>query len=690
MENIKNFDITKYDFNSFGKRKKIVDCIFSLDLETTSMLSYNGKIYPACEYVNFKEKEKKDIEYLSCFYLGMVGINDEVFYFRKFDELDLFFSQLDKKFKGKKIFFIHNLSFDFQFLSGYFEIKSVFARTKRKLIYCVLEKYNIEFRCTYFMSHDNLDHLAKSYKLHIKKLVGDLDYSLLRSPETLITENELAYGENDILIIYYYIDYLLKKFPQYNLQSLPKTKTGFVRKDLKKRIDHDYEYFWKTKKAVNADPHIYNLLLENMQGGYTHSNFMKTDKIISDVTSYDFTSSYPYVMCAYKFPMSEFKECYVNDLENLLPCFAYIFRIKFTKIKSILQNRFISKSKCRNIYNSYDDNGRIFYADSLEITLNDIDFEYIKKSYSWEKYEILEIHYAKYDFLPIQIVNFILEKYINKTKLKNVEGEEVSYLLEKNDFNSIFGMCLTNTIRNHVIYDNYELWDEKPMSNDEILKELNKQKNKPFLSFAWGNWILSIARNNLLQCIIEADESVCYCDTDSMKVTSDFDLKIVENYNKKVIERLKNVSIIREIDFEKFKPKDIKGIDHMLGVFDKDAEYSKFKTLGAKKYAYIYKGENEIKYTIAGVPKRKNALKSLKDFKDGYIFKAEIINKNISFYIDSQPNFFFEDYQGNLYECTDKKGICIVPTTYQIGLSDDYKQLLGYSETSERNYYNEK
>ena len=46
--------------------------------------------------------------------------------------------------------------------------------------------------------------------LPVEKKVGDLDYTLLRTPATKLTEKELGYCEYDCLVIYYYIKIKVK------------------------------------------------------------------------------------------------------------------------------------------------------------------------------------------------------------------------------------------------------------------------------------------------------------------------------------------------------------------------------------------------------------------------------------------------------------------------------------------------
>ena len=91
----------------------------------------------------------------------------------------------------------------------------------------------------------------------------------------------------------------------------------------------------------------------------------------------------------------------------------------------------LSYSKCRNIKDAKINNGRIIEAREFEITLTDIDFYFILDSYKCE-YEILECYSAFKRFLPKKFINFVLEKYVIKTKYKDVENMEIEYQKEKN------------------------------------------------------------------------------------------------------------------------------------------------------------------------------------------------------------------------------------------------------------------
>ena len=577
--------------------------------------------------------------------------------------------------------FVHNLSFEFQFLYSYFDFTNVLARKTRHVMKCNFVDYNIELRCTYLMSNVALKILAKTYKLPVKKLEGDLDYSIIRNSKTKLTEAELAYCQNDCLVVYYYIKMELETYK--SVDRVPLTYTGHVRRELRSRVITNWKYKREVSSSINVDGHIYNLLVEAFQGGYTHASWYYTSKILKNIDSYDFTSSYPFVMVSEKYPMSQFKKCDIKRAENMLTRFAYLLVVKFKNIKSKYYNNFISFSKCRSIKNGRYDNGRVVSADELTITLTDIDFKIILESYSGT-YEILESYSSLYKYLPKTFIDFILEKYVVKTKLKNVEGSEVNYALAKNSFNSLYGMTVTNNIKDEAIFEAGE-WRTRKLDNIEILTQLANEKSKGFLSFSWGVWVTAYARRNLIENIIKLDDYEIYADTDSIKLVSGYDKNIIKSYNDRVVEKLKKVSLDLNIPFSKFAPEDIKGHKHCLGLFEKEETskvdtsytYKEFITEGAKKYAYRTM-DGDIKITVSGVPKcGAVALKGdLHNFTDNLLFRHEDTGKNMLMYNDTQDDFYITDFQGNTEKISQRSGACIVPATYELNKSIEYADFL--------------
>lgn len=686
-----------------GIRKKVDNTIYTFDIETTSYLILNGEIKAGIEYKDLTKEQQEQCEFRTCMYIWMFSINEDVYYGRTWDELRKFLDKLEKYASYPKVVFIHNLSFEFQYLKTVFNFTDVLARKSRKVMKCSFEDYNIELRCTYMMSNCALKYLPELFNLPVQKQVGELDYTKIRTSKTKLTDKELLYCKNDCLVIYYYILRELETYETVN--KIPLTSTGHVRRELKERVQKDFEYKRKVYKAINTDPHVYNLMLDAFAGGYTHANWIYADEVLKDVDSWDFTSSYPYVLVTHQYPSTEFRKCTVTSRENMSKRFAYLLTVRFKNVKCKYYNTFISQSKCRNIYGGRYDNGRIIQADSLEITLTDIDFYFILDTYKYDEYEILESYYSKYNYLPKQFIEFVLEKYVNKTKFKNVSGKEVEYTKEKNKFNALYGMSVTNMIRDEVIYDNESGWIEKKLSNAEIIESLETEKKKSFLSFAYGVWVTAYARNNLLRNLIKLDEYVIYSDTDSLKLLNGYNKEIITEYNNFVKNKIEYISKLLEIDIEKFAPNDVFGNSHMLGLFDADGHYEEFITQGAKKYAYtkwtkkekvkdgsnILKEENGkclvLEITVAGVPKSgANALKSLDDFRDDLVFEYKDTNKNLIFYVEEQKKIKVIDYLGVESEVSDKSGCCIVPTTYVLGKALEYSTLISDNSSARAIY----
>lgn len=331
-----------------GIRNQYDNTIFTFDIETTSYIILNGKQLSTKKYLKLSDKEKEECKFYSTMYIWQFGINDTIYYGRTWKDLKNFFTRLE--FFGtyaKKIVFVHNLSFEFQFLRNIFCFQDVMARKSHKVMRCTLEDFNIEFRCSYYMTNLPLKKLPDVYNLDVEKLVGDLDYFKIRHSRTPITLEEEHYCENDCLVVY---EYIKKELEEYEtVKNIPLTSTGHVRRELKDDVRENYTYRNKVRKAINTDGHIYNLLVESFAGGYTHANWISANEIIKNVTSYDFTSSYPYVMVTHKFPSKEFKKCNIKNKSQMLKSMAYILVVKFKNLKCKYYNNFISQSKCRRI-----------------------------------------------------------------------------------------------------------------------------------------------------------------------------------------------------------------------------------------------------------------------------------------------------------------------------------------------------
>lgn len=244
-----------------GSRKPVDNTIYTFDIETTSYIVFHGKQYEPKFYETLTKKEQEECYFMSTMYIWQFSVNDTVYYGRTWEELEQFLKRLE--YFGtyqKKIVFVHNLSYEFQFLRNKFRFSSVFARKSRKLIKCEMLDFNIEFRCSYMMTNVALERLPSIYGLNVQKLVGNLDYNVPRNNKTVLTEKELAYCENDCLVVYEYIKSERERYGK--ISKIPLTATGHVRKEFRDSIYKNYKYLNKVHKSINTDGHVFNLMQE--------------------------------------------------------------------------------------------------------------------------------------------------------------------------------------------------------------------------------------------------------------------------------------------------------------------------------------------------------------------------------------------------------------------------------------------
>lgn len=660
--------------NGVYKVTKYCNNIFTFDIECSSAWLENGKV------IGYRKGETNDywnnLQSLSLCYIWQFSCDGVVYYGR---ELRDFINVLDDLPKDANIIiWVHNLSYEFMFLSNILTWFKVFARSPHKPMKASSKEYpNIEFRCSYFLTRLSLDAWGK--QLGVKKAVGDLDYDILRTPLTPLTEKELHYCEQDCLVVEAGIrDYCKTYISQH---KIPLTQTGTVRKVVKEMLTADSNYVKFIKKLVPHDAKEYKRLQQVFAGGYTHANQLYAGKLIDEhIEHYDFASSYPTVMVAEKYPMSPW---YYNG-DNKMPDMkefedtAFIFLLKFSQLNSISFNTYIQASKVKGKGFEFD-NGRILHADELEMYVTEQDYLTIMNNYEWESMEVIRIWRSRKDYLPREFTNYILELYANKTELKDVSGKEDLYLQSKQYINSMYGMCVTAIVQASVELEGDE-WYIQPLTEEVVnhklqqLSHYNPREKRYFLSYSWGCWVTAYARRNLWKCIESCDREVLYCDTDSIFVRGKHDFTW---YNDEITQKLKVACEVNNLDFNKTRPYTPKGKQKPLGVFDKEDDCIQFKTLGAKRYVER-RVDGSLHLTVSGI--NKNAVELLNDdinnFKDGFNFDkdADCVTKKLCTYLDNMPTCTYPDG----YVSTYTHGINLRRTGYLLSITDEYKNLIKY------------
>lgn len=654
------------------ERTKVQDVIFTLDTETSSLFNHPDTGWGAFDYTKDGKYYQK-VDKASILYIWQLGVEDDIYYGRTLDELKEFLTVLDKAYTGLKIIYIHNMGFDLEFLLGDFECEEIFARTAHKPIKAKLAGFNFEWRCSLMLANCSLAAMPKNYgfEKEVQKKVGDLDYNKVRTPLTPLDDKEMGYCEYDIKVLVRMLKDMRTRFV--HMYDIPLTSTGIIRAEVREHMHKDKRAM-EMIKGCAPTLEIYHLLQIAFAGGYTHANANFVNKTVYNVNSYDFSSSYPAQMIMQKYPCSTFTRCRLSSVNDIDPDKAYIIRIRLNSFSSKLSWNYLSSSKELSGSSDYVvDNGRIVEGQNVEYVLTEQDIATVFECYDVDDYDILEAYSAKKDYLPKTFTNIIVERYGSKTKLKGVKGMEDVYRMSKAFINGLYGMCVTQSVRPDVGYLNGE-WIQGSFTQAEEEAKLEDTNKKSFLVFAWGVWITAYARRALWRGIIDLDNDVIYCDTDSLKIVGDHK-DYIEAYNNSVINRLHAVATERGYNYEELAPLSPDGVAHPFGVFDDDGHYDEFRTLGAKKYCC--KSDDGIHVTVSGLNKKEAAkvIKNVDGFKPDVLFDYAHSGRTISYYLPRRE-IDVVDYQGISYHAVQNKGVCIQPTTYNLNIGDDFELYL--------------
>lgn len=678
--NIRDSPLSEIEFNTYYFKKKnradiVNDDIMCFDIETSSgFLHKDSNIIEP--YTGKNKKYYEQCKKFAICYVWQFSINDNVFWGRTLEDFKDFLQDLEYYEPHKKIVYIHNLSYEFQFLINVLQFDYVFARQARKPLFAEWGTY--QFRCSYFLTNMSLGVWAEQRKLPVKKLIGNLDYTVLRTPKTPLTQKELEYCFNDVLVMYYGLSHYKEKYG--HMIDIPFTQTGEVRKEVIERMNVSSEYKYR-KRCIKLIPNTiedYSLLCDCFIGGYTHSNSVHTNMVLDNVASKDIASSYPTVMCLEKYPMTYFEETVPCDDYFYNDNYSYIITFDVEHLRSKRWNTWLSFSKCLKIKGYSLDNGRVLKADYVQLSLTNVDYEMFLQCYDFDgEPNIIDFRVSSNDYLSPTFVKYILELYGNKTTLKGIKEKEPLYMKSKQYINSLYGMMVTKNITDTIEFEE-DRWRKELLDESNFYTKIASEKkklSKTFGAFQFGVWVTAYARRNLWRGILALDYNVVYCDTDSIKHL-ECDSSFFDGYNKEIEERENRRADMLGIPHETFSPKDKKGIPHRLGIFDDDGQYKKFKTLGAKKYCYL-DHDDQLQMTVSGV--RKSAvsqLHDLSDFKDGTVFDVEHAQKLIMSYVDDMPPIVWNKGQEDEFYSEYKHGICAQPTTYSLGLTDDYETIL--------------
>lgn len=653
--NVNDYFYEKYlDYQTVWKYgKSIINMPCALDIETTN--------------VNCTEP-------YAFMYLWQICINDTVCMGRTWKELLIFFDKLIEGLhlsEGRRIvIYIHNFSFEFQFMRSFFHFIKIFARAKRKPIKAEAYDGAIEFRCSYYLSNMSLQKFCENSKncIHYKLDGEQFDYSKTRTPTTELTDYEIGYAYNDVRGL---CECIADRLEEDNLFTIPLTSTGYVRREFRAAMGKNRENFYNFIRGRLTERQ-YILLREAFRGGNTHANAIYSGEIIEKVQSFDLASSYPAAMFIDKFPFRGFIQGNPGKIETYISggwaCLAYI-KLKNVSQKITYGVPYIDVAHMKNIQgNIYADNGRLLRIDgSFEIALTDIDYTIIRNTYNIDYIYCAEVYISEYGYLSEEFREKLLNFFYVKCKLKG--KDEYLYAKTKNKINSAFGMMVTDIAQSTIyINENNEWAEDTPDIKNALDKYYNNRRS--FLSYQHGVWCTANARRRLQEMLDVVGIDVVYCDTDSIKCVNDH-MADFERKNKEIMKKIKSAPLSPIVEEN--------GKIYTCGTWEYEGMSDKFITLGAKKYATEKNGK--ITTTVAGLGKKEGSAelskgRGLEDFKIGKVFVDS--GRLTAYYND---NVSRETILINGEKIETGSNVCLLETTYELGVTDEYFEVIKSAKT---------
>lgn len=620
----------------------------------------------------------------------------------------------------KIVIYVHNLSYDYAYIEDW--LREAFGgvyrsgESKENLLAIAphsLITYDVDgfrFKCSFKLTHKSLAQWGKDINSKHRKLVGAVDYDVIRYQDSKLEKNDWKYMFYDVIVL----DECLRqqmKFYNDDLISIPLTVTGYVRREVRneylKSKFNRYRFLDRMLSLEN-----YKMCREEFAGGLTHGNRFYASKTIrvgdmingkevKMIRHRDFRSHYPSQQRAYDFPIGKPKLYFdyqntkfkAPDVRKLLTmaktnCILVRLTLSYAELRdSKISIPYLQYAKCYEgdsiIDEAVTDNGRVLKLKGLvDITVNEDDLRILVSQYKM-RYAVKRVVVMQRGKLPAYLIDSIDKFFKGKTDYKDeVKALEelqvgnadprmieacINLMISKGMLNGIYGMSATDPIRESFIED-YDTgdWSKQEFDEEEKDSELTRyyQEFTHFMDYQFGLWTTSHARYELIKfCMLIGWENVLYSDTDSIFYISDEETEAkIEAANKECMEHAEKVGAFitsnkgKRVHYDQFE-------------LEKEDIVS-FRFLHAKCYAYEKKqkdGTLELCCTIAGVKRlgakpsgkkitREKELDGIDNLKADFVFTH--CGGNSKIYPHSKPHVI--EINGHILEVASS---CILQKT---------------------------
>lgn len=686
------------------------DVFWTFDIETTTLITgvdhegnpernaiiWSGQFYNGEEYI--QERSLADVIHR----LELISYNNR-----------------DNPYKMLVV--VHNLSYEFQFIKDFFKFEKILANNKRKII--AAETDQLVFRCSYMLSNMGLDKFLKNEGVPEEFRKTNMNYLVERFPWTELTPEEYTYCKNDVVGLHMAIQNRINHEHNKDVNNLPLTSTGYVRKDCRKAVNSNknnrYRFF---REKLDADTFL--MCHNAFRGGNTHANRLFVKKIMKRVGSMDIRSSYPTEIFLRKYPgqffdMRPFKrkefDFYLHNWHDWGMLIDVTWKNIRLKNPDATPVPYLSISKCDPVkffqtHNDKDknkkqkarqmDNGRILRCEYCRIIITEVDYLIIKSQYDWDEEHITRVKVSKKHYLSKELLGQVKKYFYNKTTLKQKDDDpnfdpDKAYLYARSKelLNGIYGLHVTSPCKfdyefdedKHEVNEVRTHEDGTPITEQELLDKYYSSFSN-FMSYQVGVWVTAYSRYHLeiaIQLLGNKKNGgktsdLVYCDTDSVKFINPEDhIDDINRINEEYIKMAEEREAYVDYNHKRYH----------LGIYEFEGISKKFITYGAKKY--IYSTPEGFKITISGVPKKKGAKCIIRDIKRGKLQDPFHVEKGFVFHSVKTTSTYMDHDCLHEYEIDGKKvyyasNIAMYPNSYTLGLTYDFELLLHkYAEEME-------
>lgn len=491
--------------------------------------------------------------------------------------------------------YFHNLAFDGAFLIDYLEKNGwrwvEDKRLRSDMTYTTIisdmnQVYNItlyftpEFKVEIYDSLKviplSVRAMAKSYGLDVLK--GDLDYEAYRAPGHELTEEEIAYIRNDVIIV----AKVLKLFID---EGLTKMTAGSNALYNFKQMMGGHKGFRKMFPIITDEQD--DFIRKAYRGGFTYVNPRYAGKLLGEGIVFDVNSLYPSVMASCDGQLLPYGKPEWFDGEPKKnfnrPLWVGMVTCRFT-----LKQDYIP---CIQLKGNFRFKQTEYLSDSqghVTFTVTNVDWDLITEHYNVSDVE----WFGGYSFKGSKnLFRQYVDKWIQVKNEAAREGNAGQRNIAKLMLNSLYGKLATRR----------DVCSRRPVLVDDVVKyvDLEPEEREP-VYLPGGVFITSYARFKTISSAQKVYDRFVYADTDSL--------------------HLMGTEIPDSIKVDPFN----------LGEWKHESTFTQAKFLRAKCYCEQEEGKENLTVHVAGMPDLCHDQVTLDNFKFGAVYEGKLYQHRVN------------------------------------------------------------